>query len=89
MGVRVRGDWWVGPEGWLRWSAHSLGGAVGRDHAQYPALGTSEVAVGLWSYSFLFALSLNCMCMQVIFSPLWFLGILLLKEMLVQMQALQ
>ena len=26
--VRVGADWWVGPEGWLRWSAHPLGGAV-------------------------------------------------------------
>ena len=32
------------------WSAHPLGGAVCRDHAQYPvfAPGTSETAVGLW-----------------------------------------
>ena len=39
-------DLW-GPEGWLRWSAHPLGGAVLRDHAQGPAFApsSSEAAV--------------------------------------------
>ena len=26
----------VGPEGWLRWFAHPLGGVVCRGHKQYP-----------------------------------------------------
>lgn len=29
-GVRVRADLGVGQERWLRWSAHRLGGVVGR-----------------------------------------------------------
>ena len=43
---RVRVDWWVWLEGWLRWFAHPLRGAVCRDHMQYSGLapGTSEVA---------------------------------------------
>ena len=40
----------VGLEVWLGWSAHPLGGAVCRGHAQYPAFapGSLEVAVGLF-----------------------------------------
>ena len=26
----------VGPEGWLRWSAHPFGGVEGRGYMQYP-----------------------------------------------------
>lgn len=46
----------IRPEGWLRWSAHPLGGNVCRVHAQYPAFASgtlffvhssSEVAVGI------------------------------------------
>lgn len=53
----------VGPEGWLQWSAHPLGVAVCRVHAQYPGFapgtllfvvvvvvcspGPSEVEVGV------------------------------------------
>ena len=33
---------WVGPEACLR-SAHPFGGAVCRDHAQYPAFAEMEV----------------------------------------------
>ena len=42
-------------EGRLRWSAHPRGGAVCRDHAQYPAfaLSTSEMAVCLWLFCIL------------------------------------
>ena len=38
----------TGLEGWLRWFAHPLGGAVCRGHVQYPAFapGSSKVAVG-------------------------------------------
>ena len=44
---------WAG--GWLRWSAHPLGGTVCRDHVQDPAfaLGTSEMAVDLWPFCIL------------------------------------
>ena len=54
-GVRAGADQWVGLEGWLRWSVHPLGGAVCREHAQYPASapGTSEAATGLWSFCIL------------------------------------
>ena len=40
----------VVPEGWLRWSAHPLGGVVCRGHAQYPALDprSSKEAVGFF-----------------------------------------
>lgn len=36
------------PKGWLRWSAHPLGGGVHRAHESYPAFtsGSSEVVVG-------------------------------------------
>lgn len=39
-------------EGFLRWSAGPLGGAVCRDHARYPdfAFSTSEVAVLVFLY---------------------------------------
>ena len=50
--VRVGIDWRVGLEGWLWWSAHPRGGAVCKDHAEYPAFapGISEVAVGFWPF---------------------------------------
>ena len=37
---------WVGQEAELRWSVHPLGGAVCRDHVQYPAFapGTPKMA---------------------------------------------
>ena len=40
----------VGLEGWLRWSAHPLGGVVCRGHVQCPALapGSSKVAVAFF-----------------------------------------
>ena len=36
--------------GWLRWSAHRLGGALCRDHVQYPAFapGTSQLGLDLF-----------------------------------------
>ena len=36
-GVRVGAGPGLRLEGWLRWPAHSLGGAVCRDHTQFPA----------------------------------------------------
>ena len=50
--VRVRIGWRVGLDGWLWWSAHPLGGAVCRNHAEYPAFapGISEAAVGFWPF---------------------------------------
>ena len=59
--MRVEADPWAGPEGWLSWSAHPLGGAVCRDHVQDPdfAPSTSEVAVGfLVFFVFFFLISL-------------------------------
>ena len=35
VGAGISGS---GPQWWLRWSAHPLGGAVCRGHAQYAAL---------------------------------------------------
>ena len=49
--------------GWLRWSAHPLGGAVCRDHVQDPAFapGTSEVTIGFWPFCILlFIICPNC-----------------------------
>ena len=45
--VRVRAGSGIRPEGWLRWSAHRLGGALWRAHAQHPAFApdSSEVEV--------------------------------------------
>lgn len=60
--------WWLRLEGWLRWSAQPLGGAVCRDQAQHPvfAPSTSEVAVGFWSFCILlFLMCLNCTCTQL------------------------
>ena len=62
-GVRVGAGWWVWSEGWLRWSAPLLGGAVCREHARYPASvpGTSEVAGGFWPFCILlFIICPNC-----------------------------
>ena len=63
----------VGPEGWPGWSAHPLGGAVCRGHAQSPAFApdTSEVAVGFLLFLYLVVPSLPQLGMRaVIFSPL-------------------
>ena len=63
---------WVRVEGWLRWSAHPLGGALCRDHTQYPAFApsTSEVAVGFWPFCILlFIIFPNCACMQLSLVP--------------------
>ena len=71
-GVRVGADGWVGLEGWLRWSAHPLGGAVCRDHVQPPtfARSFSEVAVGLWPFSILlFIIDRTCACVQFFLGP--------------------
>ena len=71
-GVRVGAEPWVRPEGWLRWSAHPLGGAVCRDLALYSAFapGTSEVAVRFWSFWILLLLICSsCACMQLLLVP--------------------
>lgn len=64
----------VGLEGWLRRSAHPLGDAVCRGHAQYPAFapGSSEMAAGVfWSFLHLVVLNLPQLCIHpVIFSLL-------------------
>ena len=63
----------VGPEGWLRWSAHAFGGAVCRGHAQCPAFapGSSRAAVGLFGLFLYFVHNLPQLHMHtVIFSPL-------------------
>ena len=43
------------PEGWLRWFAHPLGGAVFRGQAQYPAFapGSTEVPGGFLVFLYL------------------------------------
>ena len=61
-GAKVEADWWVRREGWLRWSVCPHGGALRRDHMQFPAFApsTSEVAIGLWlSCILLFILALT------------------------------
>ena len=63
----------VGPERWLRWSAHPFGGAVCRGHARYPAFasGSSEVAAGFLVFLYLVVHNLPQLYMHaVIFSPL-------------------
>ena len=73
MGVRVGVCPGVGPEGWLRWSAHPLGGVVCSGHAQCPAFapGSSEVAVGFLVFLYLAVHYLPQLRMYaVIFSPL-------------------
>ena len=82
----------VGPEGWLRQFAHPFGGAVCRGHAQYPAFASdpSEVAAGFLVSLYHVVCNLPQLHMHaVIFSPLQFLCILLLKKTFVQVQTLQ
>ena len=58
--------------GVVRWSAHPLGGAVCRAHAQYFAFarGSSEVAVGFLVFLYLVVPNLSQLPMHaVIFSP--------------------
>lgn len=89
--VIVGVDQWVRLEGWLRWSACPLDGAVCRDHAQDPvfAPNTSKVAVdyfGLFVSCSQFAPTAH-MCSY--FQSLIVSLILLLEETFVQVQALQ
>ena len=65
-------DPWVGLERRLGSSAHSLGGAGCRDHAQHPAfaLDTSEVAVGFLVFLYLLHNLPQLHMQAVIFSPL-------------------
>lgn len=44
--MRVGANWSVGAWGWLGWSAHSLGGAVCRDHTLLLLPASREMAVG-------------------------------------------
>ena len=63
----------VMPEEWFKWSAHSLGAAVCRDHAQYPAFSpdTSEVAVECLVFLYLVVHNLPQLRMFAVkFSPL-------------------
>ena len=63
----------IGLEGWLRCSAHPLGGVVCRGHAQYPAFAPdhSEVAVGLFGFLYLAVHNLPQLHLHaVVFSPL-------------------
>ena len=52
-----------------------LGGAVCRDHVQYPAFapGTSETAVGFWLSCILYIICPPCACMQLFLAPHFFL----------------
>ena len=93
-GVRVGACPGVELEGWLRCFAHPSDGVVCRGHAQYPtfAPSSSELAVGFFCCCCFVSCVQNLpqLCMHaVIFSPLQFLSILLLKERCVQVQALQ
>ena len=66
-GVRVGGGGpGVGQEGWLRLSAHPLGGAVCRVHVQYPAFAPDTLLLlGVWSFCILFIICPNCTCSQL------------------------
>ena len=93
-----RGGPRVQPEGWLRWPAHPFGG-VCRRHAQNPAFAPNTLllhsVLQQWQLGvvvFLYLVVPNLPQLHrhaVIFSPLAFLCILCLREVLVQMQALQ
>ena len=45
----------VGPEGWLKWSAHLFGGGVCNGHGQHPAFApsSSEVAAEILVFLYL------------------------------------
>ena len=85
----------VGPEAWLRWFAHPFGGAVCRGFCfllfLLLLLALQKWQLGFFGGLFLsFVQNLPQLCMHaVIFSPLWFLCILLFEERVVQVQALQ
>ena len=87
-GVRVGVCPGVGLEEWLRCFVHPLGVTVCRGHAQYPAFapGSSKLAVGF------FGLCIFCpefFPTAVSFSGIQFLGVLLLMDQCLQVQALQ
>ena len=85
-GVRVGMCPEVRLEGWFQWFAHSFGAIVCRGHVQ----SGSCVLVFFFGLCVSFVQNLLQMCIHiVIFSLLWFLSILLLEEMFVQVQALQ
>ena len=72
-GVRVGVCPGVGPDGWLRWSAHPFGGVVCKGHAQCPAFapGSSRAAVGLFGLfvSFGSRICPSCACTQLFLVP--------------------
>ena len=56
-------------EGWLRWSAHPLGGVVCRGHVQYPVC-----SLQTWQLGFLVSYPLsricpNCACTSLVLVP--------------------
>lgn len=64
-------------------------GAAQRDHEQYSAPGTSEVAVGFWPFCILlFEICPNCTCLQLFLVPHSFF-VSAAQETFVQVQALQ
>lgn len=68
-GWGVGADQWVRSEGWLRWSAHPLGGAVCRDHAASTLLLLLEpqkwqLGFGRFCTSF-FIICPGCTCRQL------------------------
>ena len=83
--------------GCLRGFVHLLGGHVGRGQVQYPASALDNLLLiqsfkrgRVWGLFASFLQNLPSRCMQaVIFSPIQFLGISLLEETCVQVQALQ
>ena len=80
------------PEGWLRCFTHPLGGVVCRRLVQYPVLlqPLQKWQLGFFGLCIFGVQNLPQLCMHtLIFSPIQFLCILLLKERCVQVQALQ
>ena len=68
--VKVGVDWWVGPEGQLRWSAHPLSGTVCRCvYTQHPVLlPAPQLDFGLF-ISFVSLIWPNCACRQLLLVP--------------------
>ena len=61
----------VGPEGWLRWSAHPLGGTLCRVHVQYPAFAGHPAFAEFLVFLYLVVHNLPQLHMHpAVFSPL-------------------
>ena len=90
-GVRVRMNVWFGLDRCLGWSASPLGGAVCRDHAQYPG----RLRSGSWVFGLFVSCSYfaNCICRQLFLVSYSFFIFCCLRwadeEMFIQVQALQ